>query len=193
MEIKQSNITFKYGSIFNSNAQVITNTINTFGVMGAGLAKQFRERFPEMYEDYKEKCRRKEVKVGQPYLWKPQNGDGKWILNFPTKHHWRKKSRLEWIEEGLKYLLEHYEEWGIQSLAMPALGCDLGGLDWESQVKPLMVRYLSQMNIPVEIYEPLPKIRRKKQKMHKESNHKKRTKVESQAKQECSVQGKLSF
>lgn len=164
-------LVLKKGDIFNSTAQVLTNTVNTVGVMGAGLAKRFRERFPEMYEDYKERCRQKEVKVGLPYLWKPPNGEGKWVLNFPTKKSWRGGSRLEWIEQGLKYLLEHYEEWGIQSLAMPALGCDLGGLDWETQVKPLMIRYLSQMNIPVEIYEPLPKTRQKRQREHKKNSH----------------------
>lgn len=150
-----NNIMFKQGDIFDSNAQVITNTINTVGVMGAGLAKQFKERFPDMFADYQKRCRRREVRVGRPYLWKPPNREGKWVLNFPTKQHWKSNSRLKWIEEGLCYLLEHYEEWGIKSLAMPALGCDLGGLNWEKQVKPLMVRYLSQMKIPVEIYEPL--------------------------------------
>lgn len=158
-----SNIIFVQKKLFDSSMQTFTNTINTVGVMGAGIAKQFKARFPDMFEDYKQKCERQEVQTGQPYLWKPADAETAWVLNFPTKQHWRGKSEIQWIEEGLDYLLQHYREWNIQSLAVPALGCSLGGLKWE-QVKPVMEHYLSQMDIPVEIYEPLPEMKKPKQK-----------------------------
>ncbi len=172
-----NNITFKSGNLFESQMQTFTNTINTVGVMGAGIAKQFKDRFPVMFEDYKQRCQQQEVETGKPYLWKPADAEIAWVLNFPTKQHWRGKSEIEWIEEGLDYLLQHYRQWGIQSLAVPALGCSLGGLKWE-QVKPVMERYLSQMDIPVEIYEPLPEIKKPKQ----NQNRKAKSKASSQRK-----------
>jgi len=83
------------------------------------------------------------------------------VLNFPTKQHWRNASRLEWLESGLRHLTKNYRRWGIESLAMPALGCSLGGLRWED-VRPVMEKHLRELNVPVEIYEPLaaPKPRR---------------------------------
>lgn len=95
------------------------------------------------------------MSVGKPYVWKTSNDDIKWVLNFPTKPHWSKKSQLEWVKDGLKHLRKNYKRWGIISLALPALGCSLGGLNW-TQVKPLMEKHLSKLDIPVEIYEPLP-------------------------------------
>jgi len=151
--------------------QTLTNAINTVGDMGAGIAKQFKIRFPVMFADYKQRCEQQKTKTGQPYLWKPADEKTTWVLNFPTKQNWRGKSKIEWIEEGLDYLLQHYRKWGIQSLAVPALGCSLGGLKWE-QVKPVMEHYLSQMDIPVEIYEPLPEMRRPKQKQNRKAKPK---------------------
>lgn len=149
------NITFKRGNLFDSNMQTFTNTVNTVGIMGAGIAKQFKARFPEMFQDYKKRCQRNLVETGRPYLWKSGAANEAWVLNFPTKQHWRANSRMEWIEQGLEYLVQHYQDWGIQSLAIPALGCSLGGLSWQ-EVKPVMEHFLSQLAIPVEIYEPLP-------------------------------------
>ncbi len=98
-------ITYKTGDIFKSNAQVITNTVNCVGVMGKGLALAFKNQFPEMFEDYKAKCDRGEVKPGRPYLWENNNIQ---ILNFPTKRHWKQDSILSDVEDGLKYLAENY-------------------------------------------------------------------------------------
>ncbi len=148
-------VTVVRGNLFDSSCQTLTNTVNTVGVMGAGIAKQFKARFPLMFEDYRRRCDLGQVRIGQPYLWKPRETDAKFVLNFPTKQHWRDKSQLTWIEGGLEYLLIHYREWGIGSLALPALGCSNGGLKW-NQVKPVMERYLNEMDIPVEVYEPLP-------------------------------------
>lgn len=123
--------------------QTVTNTINCVGAAGKGLALQFKRKFPANNKDYVELCRRGEVKAGQPYLFK---GSTPWILNFPTKRHWKDPSKIEWIETGLAYLSENYKKWGIESLSIPKLGCGLGGLDW-NLVKKLMYQELDQLDI----------------------------------------------
>jgi O-acetyl-ADP-ribose deacetylase (regulator of RNase III)/uncharacterized protein YwgA len=139
------------GDILQSKAQTLTNTVNCVGIMGKGIASEFKNRFPEMFRDYVERCERKEVKPGVPYLYKtllpPQ------IINFPTKDHWKSVSRIADIERGLQILLSRYKEWGITSLAIPPLGCGNGQLEWKA-VGPLIYRYASQMDIPVELYAP---------------------------------------
>lgn len=140
----------RVGDLFKSNAQTLVNTVNCVGVMGKGIAAAFKRRYPEMYEDYQRRCERGQVKLGQPYLWR---GEHQWILNFPTKDHWRSVSRLAEIEAGLHYLVDHYQEWGIQSLAVPPLGCGNGGLDW-TVVGPTLHRYLDKIDVPVVLYAP---------------------------------------
>ena len=139
------------GDILKSKAQTLINTVNCVGIMGKGIALEFKKRFPEMFEDYVERCERKEVKPGLPYLYRslfpPQ------ILNFPTKDHWKSVSRISDIELGLQHLLRHYKEWGITSLAVPPLGCGNGQLEWRA-VGPLIYRYVKQMDIPIEMYAP---------------------------------------
>lgn len=154
-KMKKHNISLKRGNLFNSDAQTLGNAVNTVGVMGAGIAKEFKLRYPEMFADYKQRCVEKRMLVGEPYCWKPEDETAHWVLLFPTKKHWRNPSQMEWLESGLQYLAENYKKWGISSLAMPALGCSLGGLSWK-QVRPIMEKYLSEMDVPVEIYEPLP-------------------------------------
>lgn len=139
---------FCHGDLFTSQAQTLVNPVNCVGVMGKGLALAFRRRFPAMYVDYVARCRRGEVRPGRPYLF---TGTTPWILNFPTKDHWRNPSRLTFIEDGLKALVDQISIWGIHSLALPALGCGLGQLSWE-EVRPLLVRYLQPLPIPVEVY-----------------------------------------
>ena len=139
------------GDILQSKAQTLINTVNCVGIMGKGIAQEFKNRFPEMFDDYAERCERKEVKPGVPYLYKtlfpPQ------IINFPTKDHWKSVSRITDIERGMQLLLSQYKEWGITSLAIPPLGCGNGQLEWKA-VGPLIYRYASQMDIPVELYAP---------------------------------------
>ena len=118
-------ITYKPGDIFQSNAQVITNTVNCVGVMGKGLALAFKTRFPEMNDDYVQRCRDGLVKPGLPYLWE---NDVVQVLNFPTKRHWKLNSFLSDIEADLKFLAENYAQMGIASIALPPLGCGLGCL-----------------------------------------------------------------
>lgn len=143
-------IIYKTGDIFKSSAQVITNTVNCVGVMGKGLALAYKKKFPEMFQDYKTKCDKGKVNPAQPYLWE---NDSIQILNFPTKRHWKQNSLLSDIEEGLKYLSKNYAQMGISSLALPPLGCGLGGLDW-SDVKNLINKYLGPIeDLDVYVYE----------------------------------------
>lgn len=148
-----NNLTFKSGDMFKSEKQTLVNTINCVGVMGAGVAKKAKQLFPSMYEDYSARCEKKQVQPGIPYLWKNPDPNGKWILNFPTKDHWRNSSKLEWVEKGLDFFIKNYHEWGISNIAFSALGCGKGGL-WWVDVKPIMERYLLQIDILVEIYRP---------------------------------------
>jgi len=139
------------GNMFESDAHTLVNTVNCVGVMGKGIALEFKTRFPEMYKDYVRRCAHREVRLGRPYLYKGLFQP--WILNFPTKDHWRSVTKLTDIEMGLRYLIDHYREWGIESLAVPPLGCGQGQLEWRI-VGPTLYRYLSQMDIPVDLYAP---------------------------------------
>jgi len=132
-------ITYVENSLFKSPAQVLTNTVNCVGVMGKGLALEFKTRHPAMFKDYKRRCDRGEVRPGYPYLWED---DRVQVLNFPTKRHWRDNSRLDDIEAGLKYLAAHYQDLGISTLALPQLGCGNGGLQW-NDVRPLIEKHLA--------------------------------------------------
>ena len=146
-----SNVRVLIGDLFDSDAQTLTNTVNTVGVMGKGIALGFKKRFPDMYEDYVRRCEKKEVRLGQPYIYKRLFPP--WILNFPTKDHWRSVARLSDIQAGLDHLADHYEEWGIESLAVPPLGCGEGQLEWRV-VGPTLYRGLRRLAIPVELYAP---------------------------------------
>ena len=144
-------VTTKIGDLLKSDAQTLVNTVNCVGVMGKGIALAFKRKFPDMFEDYERRCARGEVRLGRPYLYKGHAGP--WILNFPTKDHWRAVSRLSDIVAGLKYLEMHYKLWGITSLAVPPLGCGSGQLDW-AVVGPTLYRYLNELDIPVALYAP---------------------------------------
>lgn len=144
-------VTPRRGDLFLSQAQTLVNTVNCAGIMGAGVALEFKQRFRAMYEDYVRRCRRGELRLGQPYLFKDLVGP--WVLNFPTKQHWRSASNLDDIVAGLEYLRAHYREWGIRSLAVPPLGCGQGGLDW-TFVGPTLYRQLTELDIPIELYAP---------------------------------------
>jgi O-acetyl-ADP-ribose deacetylase (regulator of RNase III) len=141
-------------TVFNVGAQTIVNTVNCVGIMGAGLALEFQLRFPEMEKNYVERCNQKRVEVGRPYLYKDYSDP--WILNFPTKNHWKYPSKIEWIEQGLKYFSANYQRGGITSIAFPKLGCSNGGLEWEI-VSPLMDKYLQDLGIDVFICEDTEK------------------------------------
>lgn len=144
-------ITVKSGDLLQSKAQTLVNTVNCVGVMGKGIALEFKRSFPEMYKDYVLRCDRHEVRLGEPYLFRQLLGP--WVLNFPTKDHWRSLAKLDDIIVGLQYLERHYLEWGVTSLAVPPLGCGNGQLEWRV-VGPTLYRYLSRLAIPVELYAP---------------------------------------
>ena len=139
------------GDILKSKAQTLINTVNCVGVMGKGIALEFKNRFPDMFDDYGYRCERGEIKPGIPYLYKalfpPQ------IINFPTKDHWKSISKISDIERGLKHLLDHYKAWGVTSLAIPPLGCGNGQLEWRV-VGPLIYRFVKDMPIPIEMHAP---------------------------------------
>lgn len=140
------------GDMFNSKAQTLINTVNCVGIMGKGIAAEFKSRYPEMFKDYIARCERNEVKPGIPYLFKESMFSPQ-IINFPTKSDWRAASRINDIEKGLKILTQKYQEWGIQSIAIPPLGCGNGQLLWDA-VGPLIYQYLSRWDIPVKMYAP---------------------------------------
>ncbi|MDM0046930.1 macro domain-containing protein [Variovorax dokdonensis] len=139
------------GDMFKSDAQTLVNTVNCVGVMGKGVALKFKEHFPAMFDDYVRRCARKEVKLGEPYVYEDLSGAK--IVNFPTKDHWRSASRLVDIDRGLTYLARHYEQWGIKSLAMPPLGCGNGGLEW-AEVGPLIYQKLHRLPLDIEVFAP---------------------------------------
>ena len=123
-------VEFAQGSVFGQGCEAIVNPVNCAGVMGAGLALEFKKRFPHNFTIYADHCKKGEVKTGRVLM--VLNGDRPpaWIINFPTKDHWRDPSRMEWIEDGLADMARQISTRGIESVAVPALGCGLGGLKW---------------------------------------------------------------
>ena len=139
--------------IFDSDCEVITNPVNCVGVMGGGLALAFKNKFPKMYLKYKEMCDNNEIRPGKVYL---VEGDERHkILLFPTKDHYKYLSRYKYITGGLRSLVRQYKDWGIRSVALPALGCGLGGLDWED-VNSAIEYELKDIihDISIEVYLP---------------------------------------
>lgn len=142
-------IKYKIGKdIFKSKTDAIVNTVNCVGVMGAGLAKEFKKRFPEMYKDYRKICKDGKLKIGKFHTFRTID---RLIINFPTKKHWKNNSKLEWIEAGLEHFVKSYKNWDISSVAFPQLGTNHGKLNW-SDVKTIMEDYLNSLDIEVEIY-----------------------------------------
>ena len=140
-------ITYVTGNLFQSPAQVLVNTVNIVGVMGKGVALEFKKIYPDMFKEYQAICERGEFDIGTLWLYKSPN---KWVLNFPTKVHWRHPSKVEYVVAGLEKFVKTYSELGIHSIAFPPLGSGNGELDFKSQVQPIMQEYLS--NLPIEIF-----------------------------------------
>lgn len=142
-------ITYVVCDLFTSPARTLVNTVNTVGVMGKGIARDFKTIYPEMFARYQELCEKGQFKIGQLWLYRTSH---KWVLNFPTKEHWRSPSRPEYIEAGLRKFADTHHVYGITDVSFPMLGCGNGELDWESQVRPLMEHYLSKLPIDVHIH-----------------------------------------
>lgn len=148
-------IRFTQGNLLDSGAEALVNTVNTHGVMGKGIALMFKEAFPENYFAYRAACKRGDVKVGRVFVTERTSLIGpKWIINFPTKQHWRNPSKIEWIASGLEDLKRVIIENNITSIAIPPLGSGNGGLDWED-VKPMINNAFAGLSdLDVIIYEP---------------------------------------
>ncbi len=141
-------LTYLYASLFDSPAQTLVNTVNTVGVMGKGIARTFRERYPAMYSEYRKLCDANRLVPGSLHMWK---GDDHWVLNFPTKTTWRLPSKVEYIQQGLETFVQNYEKMGITSASFPPLGCGNGNLNW-TEVRPIIERYLNKLNIPIYVH-----------------------------------------
>lgn len=163
-----SRLTLVDGDMFFSRMQTLTISVNCVGVMGKGLASRAKHQFPDVYVYYQELCRNKTLHMGKPHLYKRETpldyqlvdeplttdlNTETWFLLFPTKRHWREKADVEGIKTGLQWLQDNYQHAGIKSLALPALGCGLGGIEWR-EMGPLLCSSLSKLDIPVWVYLP---------------------------------------
>ena len=148
-------IQYKIGNLLDSESQALVNTVNTVGVMGKGIALQFKNMFPNNFKLYAKACKEKEVKIGELLVTEEETllKGKKIIINFPTKTNWRFPSEYNYIEVGMVQLVKVIEEKNIKSIAIPPLGSGNGGLDW-NKVKVIMEKYLSGLSCEVYIYEP---------------------------------------
>lgn len=150
-------INYLQGNLLESEAEALVNTVNTVGVMGKGVALMFKERFPENYRQYVAACKAKELQTGHIFVTKVNELTGpRWIVNFPTKKHWKSPSQIIWIEEGLQDLRRFLIENQVKSVAIPPLGAGNGGLDW-TDVRPRIEKALADLDTVVWIYEPTSK------------------------------------
>lgn len=143
------------GNLLEAQTQALVNTVNTVGIMGKGIALQFKEAFPMNFKLYAAACKKKELQIGKLLVVKEQTLQGeKIIINFPTKTEWYMKSKYEYVEEGLKELVRVIDEYKIESIAIPPLGCGNGGLKWE-KVKTLIEKHLGHLtHVNIQLYEP---------------------------------------
>jgi O-acetyl-ADP-ribose deacetylase (regulator of RNase III) len=147
-------ITYKEGNILDAHAEALVNTVNTVGVMGKGIALQFRNTFPENYKAYLDAVKEKKIELGKVQVVPVHDVKGvKYVINFPTKAHWRYPSRINWIKSGLQDLRKELVSHEIKSVAIPPLGCGNGGLNW-NEVKPLIEESLRDLSLDIIIYEP---------------------------------------
>jgi O-acetyl-ADP-ribose deacetylase (regulator of RNase III) len=137
------------GNIFTSKLQTLVNTVNCVGVMGAGIALECRLRYPEMFDSYVRLCDERKVEIG--LLWVYRSPD-RWILNFPTKMHWKYPSKPEYLHLGLEKFVATYRDRGIESIAFPLLGADRGGISQEISLD-IMISHLDKVDLEVEIYK----------------------------------------
>ena len=151
-------MTFLQGNLLDAPAEALVNTVNTVGVMGKGIALMFKEAFPENFRAYEAAVKRNEVRIGHMFVTENRALNGpKWLINFPTKKHWRHPSRLEWIVDGLSDLRSVIQERKIQSIALPPLGCGNGGLEW-TEVRPEIERALGNLQkVNILVFEPTAK------------------------------------
>ncbi len=148
-------IEFAEGDFFDHEADIRVNTVNCVGVMGAGVALQFKTKFPKMYEEYVRECNLGRVKIGKPHVWVDNDffNSSPIIINFPTKDDWKKPSEYDYIDKGLVWLRRYLEEKGKVRITLPALGCGHGGLDW-TVVKKMIIDSLEHLEATILVFEP---------------------------------------
>jgi len=143
------------GNLLEADVEALVNTVNCVGVMGKGIALQFKHAFPDNFRHYERACRAHEVRLGQMFIVPTDRlNNPKYIINFPTKNHWRGKSRIEDIESGLATLVQDVERLSIRSIAIPALGCSNGGLEWADVAPLIMAAFEGMPTVKVLLYEP---------------------------------------
>lgn len=141
------------GNLLTADVDALVNTVNTEGVMGKGLALQFKKAFPENFASYEHACKAGEVKTGQMHIVQ-RLASPRFIINFPTKRHWRQPSKLEYVRDGLRDLVAQVKRLNIESIAVPPLGCGNGGLEW-SAVRPLIIEaFAASPDVRVVLFEP---------------------------------------
>ncbi|MDO5617041.1 MAG: macro domain-containing protein [Cruoricaptor ignavus] len=155
-------IVFKVGNLLESNAEALVNTVNTQGIMGKGIALQFKNQFPENYKAYVKACENNEIGIGKLFVFEEETllSGKKMIINFPTKTTWRKPSEYSYIEKGLEDLVKIIKTKNIKTIAIPPLGAGNGGLDWNT-VKTLLKKYLANLDCEIEVFEPSKDIKEK--------------------------------
>lgn len=148
-------ITFTTGNIVESKTEALVNTVNCVGVMGKGIALQFKQAYPEVFKEYARACRAKEIQPGRMQIMSLGRFDGpRYVINFPTKRHWRGPSRIEDIQSGLNALVEDVRRLDIRSISLPPLGCGNGGLDWDL-VRPMIESAFKELDdVNVIVFEP---------------------------------------
>ena len=147
-------IELKTGNIFDEKVEALVNPVNCVGVMGKGLALEFKKRFPDNFHIYKDASNREDLQIGKMLIVNVSHDDVKYIINFPTKYHWRNKSCASYIERGLVNLVSEIQRLNIKSIAIPALGCGCGGLQW-NEVKYLIKQATQQLDdVNVVLFEP---------------------------------------
>lgn len=149
-------IALSEGSLLVAPVEALVNAVNTEGVMGKGIALQFKQAFPQMFKDYQAACRIGSIQLGEVHVFDLGGlaGGPRWIINFPTKGYWKSKSKLESIQQGLDDLVRKVDELNIKSIAIPPLGCGLGGLQWE-EVRPAIETAFSTLpKVQVLLFSP---------------------------------------
>jgi len=148
-------IELKQGDILRANAEALVNTVNCVGVMGRGLALQFKKVFPDNFKNYKSVCDRKELQPGKMFIYDLNRlYNPRYVVNFPTKRHWKGKSRVEDIDAGLQALVEEVCKRDIHSIAIPPLGCGLGGLRWTDVRTKIEEAFKGLTDVQILLYEP---------------------------------------
>ncbi len=149
-------IDFKRGDILKEDAEALVNTVNCVGVMGRGIALQFRKAFPENFKAYQNACKDEEVRPGSMFVYETRKLiNPRYIINFPTKRHWKGKSQIKFIQDGLNALVREIRDQSIKSIAIPPLGCGLGGLDWKEVRGEIESAFATLPDVEVFLYEPV--------------------------------------